>query len=316
MQQQQSSPNQNPRSAEGGRARKPAGKRNPNHPQQPFVPHLIGTPSISLIDIGVNLTSKQFSTDLAQVMQRAAAARVTPMIVTGSSVSNSQEAAKLCEKHPGTLFCTAGVHPHDAKSCNAGTIDALRQLLQRPEVVAVGECGLDFDRMFSPQPVQEEWFEQQLQLAVQVKKPVFLHERSAHQSFFRILSKYSRDLRAVVHCFTGTRSELELYLSIGCYIGITGWVTDLRRGRELQDLLPLVPLNRLLLETDAPYLKPWNCPAADRRNEPAYLPYVAETVAACMKRTPEEIATITTNNAREFFRLPAPAITTATTASK
>lgn len=260
----------------------------------------------SLIDIGINLMHKSFNADRPEVMGRAAAAGVTRMVITGTSERGSREAADFAKKHEGALYATAGVHPHDAKSCTPGTIQTLRALAARPEVIAIGECGLDYNRDFSPRPVQDKWFEAQVELACELKMPLFLHEREAHTRFVDILSKHSADLpRTVVHCFTGNGKELDKYLEMGFYIGITGWICDERRGTHLRGLVPRIPLNRLMLETDAPFLTPRDLHPQPKsgRNEPAYLPHILQTVAKVMRKSPEEVAAGTTQTAISFFGL-------------
>lgn len=258
------------------------------------------------IDIGVNLTNRQFRHDLNEVLERAAQAGVSPMIITGTNVRASHQAADLAAKHPRVLYSTAGVHPHDAKDCDSRTIGGLRKLCGQKEVVAVGECGLDYDRDFSPRDVQRKWFEAQIELADELDMPLFLHERAAFTDFYKILGKYPNLCsRAVVHCFTGTRRELEAYLEMGCFIGITGWVCDERRGQELRELARLIPCERLMIETDAPYLLPRNMrpQPRERRNEPAFLAHIAADIALCRGEMAEDLAAYTTANAQKFFNL-------------
>jgi TatD DNase family protein len=259
-----------------------------------------------LIDIGVNLCHASFHADRQQVIDHAVAAGVTTMIVTGTSVKNSIEAQGLANKYPGTLFSTAGVHPHDARNCNQQTIATLRKLAENENVVAIGECGLDFNRDFSPRPIQEKWFEAQIALACELKLPLFLHEREAHKRFVEILSAHKNHLdEVVVHCFTGNEAELKTYLDLGFCIGITGWICDDRRGLLLRDLVRQIPLDRLMVETDAPFLTPRNMQPKpkDGRNEPAFLPFVLRAVAECMKKPLDEVAAETTETALWFFRL-------------
>ncbi len=259
-----------------------------------------------LIDIGVNLCHASFHSDRSQVIDRALAAGLTTMIVTGTSVKSSVAAQALADQYPAVLFSTAGIHPHDARNCNQQAIATLRKLATQQNVVAIGECGLDFKRDFSPRPVQEKWFEAQIELACELKLPLFLHERAAHQRFVEILSAYKDDLdEAVVHCFTGNEAELKTYLDLGFCIGITGWICDERRGLQLRELVRHIPLDHLMIETDAPFLTPRNMrpKPPDGRNEPAFLPFVLRAVADCMKKSPEEVATQTTATARWFFRL-------------
>jgi TatD DNase family protein len=256
-----------------------------------------------LVDIGVNLGHRSFAKDLDEVLLRARAAGVVRMIVTGTSVPASQEALALARAHG--LYATAGVHPHDAARCGDDTIDALRRLHEDPRVVAVGECGLDFNRDFSPRPVQEKWLEAQIALACELGKPLFLHERDAHARLVEILDRFSPLPPVVVHCFTGGEAELDAYLARGYSIGITGWVCDPRRGSALQAVVPRIPVDRLMLETDAPYLTPRDVPGlkGHGRNEPAWLVHVLATVARCAGRPAEHIAAETTANARQFFGL-------------
>jgi TatD DNase family protein len=259
-----------------------------------------------MIDIGANLTHASFAPDLDAVLARAQAAGVETMVVTGTSVAESIAAAALANRHPGTLFATAGVHPHHARDCDASTIPALRQIARDPRVVAIGECGLDFNRNYSPHPSQEQWFVAQLELGCELGKPLFLHSRDAHPRFADILRAHRDRLpRAVAHCFTGERDELRAYLDLGLYIGITGWICDERRGAHLLDLVKAVPADRLMLETDSPYLTPRDMKPQpkSRRNEPAFLPWVARKVAQALGSTVESVAATTSRNAVAFFGL-------------
>ena len=257
-----------------------------------------------LIDIGINLMHNSFNADREQVINRAVLAGVKRLIITGTSVGSSHEAQTYAHGFLGALYSTAGVHPHDSERCTADTIPALRKLATQSEVVAIGECGLDFNRDFSPRPVQERWFVAQVQLACELKKPLFLHEREAHQRFVSILTPYANQLdKAVVHCFTGSAKELETYLDLGFYIGITGWICDERRGNDLRRLLSRIPLNRLMLETDAPFLSPRDMKPRMGRNEPAFLPHILKAVAKAIGKSPEEVAFATTQTAISFFGL-------------
>lgn len=260
-----------------------------------------------LIDIGVNLMHKSFAGDRTQLLARAEAQGVHRLIITGTDLISSEAGASFAETRPGVLYSTAGFHPHHAKAFTREAEDALRRLWAEPQVVAVGECGLDFDRNFSPRPEQEACFEAHLGLAAETGKPLFLHERAAHRRFAEMLTAHKSTVcnKAVVHCFTGGTDELRSYLDLGCYIGITGWVCDERRGDALREALHYLPLDRLMLETDAPFLTPRTLPhyAKNSRNEPALLPYVLHGVADVLKRPAEEIAQITSRNAESFFGL-------------
>lgn len=263
---------------------------------------------VELVDVGVNLDHRSFDKDRPAVLQRAWEAGVKTLILTGANIRSSQGVLELT-RQPGPirLFSTAGVHPHDAKQGDAQTIQQLRKLAAADRVVAVGECGLDFDRDFSPRPVQERWFEAQLELACELSLPVFLHERAAHTRLVQILSKYRSQLvGGVVHCFTGSRPELEAYLAMNLYIGITGWICDERRGLPLRQMVNDIPLDKLMLETDAPFLTPRNLRPRpkDGRNEPAFLPVVLDAVAQEYGKPAQEVAAVTTRNAQVFFNLP------------
>ncbi|HUQ52251.1 MAG TPA: TatD family hydrolase [Gammaproteobacteria bacterium] len=257
-----------------------------------------------LIDIGANLTHDSFDADREAVLARAAAAGVARIIVTGTSVTSSVQAGALCETRPQTLFATAGVHPHHAADFDAHTAAALRSLLAARAFVAVGECGLDFFRDYSPRLAQRQAFEAQLELAATVRKPVFLHQRDAHDEFVALLKPVrGRLVGGVAHCFTDGPRELEDYLDLDLYVGVTGWVCDERRGAQLRAAVPLIPLDRLLIETDAPYLLPRDLAPKpqSRRNEPHFLVHVLERIAALRNQSAEALAAATTANAERLF---------------
>ncbi len=260
-----------------------------------------------LVDIGANLTHDSFKHDLDAVLARAADAKVQQLVVTGATREGSRESLALARAHPGRLFATAGVHPHHALEVTDEAIIELRDLLAQPEVVAVGECGLDYFRDFSPRHAQRRAFEQQLELAVECGKPLFLHQRDAHDDFLAILKPYlARTGPAVVHCFTGDERALMESLDAGCFIGITGWLCDERRGQHLRELVKRIPADRLMVETDCPYLLPRTLRPApkDRRNEPSFLPHIVEELARDRGEDIATTAAATTGAARAFFRLP------------
>ncbi len=261
----------------------------------------------SLIDIGINLAHDSFNGDRDAVIARAVAAGVVQMMVTGSSGSSTREAIGMARTHPGRLFATAGVHPHYAKELTDELLAELRQLAALSQVVAVGECGLDYFRDLSPRAVQQKAFHRQLELAAAVGKPVFLHQRDAHADFVAILKEHRAALvGGVAHCFTGSQDELTAYLEMDLAIGITGWICDERRGAHLLPLMSEIPADRLLLETDGPYLLPRNLPTKpeSRRNEPAFLPHIAATVARARGEALETLAESSTAAARRLFGLP------------
>lgn len=260
-----------------------------------------------LIDIGVNLTSKQFREDLPQVIERAHAAGVRYMMVTGLTAPLSQAALELARTRPEALCCTVGVHPHNARTFDQHTSGELRALARSPQVVAIGECGLDYDRDFSPRPQQRLAFEAQLELAIELGRPVFLHQRGAHADFEAILKNARPKLSGgVVHCFTGDAHELDAYLALDLHIGITGFICDERRGTHLRELVGRIPPERLMVETDAPFLLPRDLrEARGRRNEPMYLPHVARSVARYAGRDEAELRRTTTAAAFRLFGLSA-----------
>jgi len=263
---------------------------------------------VELIDTGANLTHDSFDADRDDVIRRADDAGVTRLVLTGASARGSIDALALAQSRPGRMFSTAGVHPHHAADYSDEVHEMLRQLVSHDEVVAVGECGLDYFRNFSPRNDQRAAFARQLDLAAQTGLPVFLHQRDAHEEFVEILeSRLPGISRAVAHCFTGGEAELRTYLDMGLYIGVTGWICDERRGAHLKDIVRLIPGDRLMLETDAPYLLPRSLrpKPATRRNEPAFLREVLRVVAEARGASEESVAAETTKTAERFFSLPA-----------
>ncbi|MCY1272118.1 Tat-linked quality control protein TatD [compost metagenome] len=264
---------------------------------------------MQLIDIGVNLTHPSLAPEQEALIERARGAGVVQMVVTGTSLGDSEEALRLCRRLDDgqRLFCTAGVHPHEASHWDSASAATLRGLLAEPQVRAVGECGLDFNRDFSPRPQQEKAFEEQLALAAELRRPVFIHERDAGERLLAILRDFRDRLpAAVVHCFTGERKVLYRYLDMDLHIGITGWICDERRGTHLQELVREIPRGRLMLESDAPYLLPRTLRPKPKhgRNEPAFLPEVLNCVAQHRGEDADEVADHTTDCARQFFGLP------------
>ncbi len=260
-----------------------------------------------LIDIGANLSHESFRGDFDAMLARARAQGVERIVVTGASAGGSRAALQLARQHPGYLYATAGVHPHHAHEYDAATDALLRELCTAPEVRAAGETGLDYFRNYSPREAQLAAFRRQLQIAVDLNKPVFLHQRDAHSDFLATLDEFApRIERAVVHCFTGSGEEMRAYLARGWSIGITGWICDERRGLHLRELVAEIPAERLLIETDAPYLLPRDLDPkpSHRRNEPMYLAHVCRAVAAARGEDPEQLAALTSANARQFFDLP------------
>ncbi|NGP54748.1 TatD family hydrolase [Thioalkalivibrio sp. XN8] len=259
---------------------------------------------MNLVDIGVNLAHDSFDADRDAVIARARAAGVGRMIVTGSTLASSAAAVELAAGVDG-LYATVGVHPHHAAEVDASHLPQLRELLAQAQAVAVGECGLDFFRDFSPRDRQEEAFRLQLGLAIETGLPVFLHQRDAHDRFLGILDECPHLPPGVAHCFTGGREELAAYLERGLYVGITGWICDERRGDALRAAARYLPLDRVLIETDAPYLLPRDLDPRprSRRNEPMHLPHVLLVLARLMGVAPERLAEASSRNAERLFGL-------------
>lgn len=257
-----------------------------------------------LIDIGLNLAHDSFDHDRDHVVATARAAGVHRMVITGSTLESSRAAIDLARSAPDVFRATVGIHPHHAREFRDGDVPALRSLLLEAEVGAAGECGLDYFRNFSPHEDQERVFRLQLALAAETGKPVFLHQRDGHDAFVAIVREFRPQLAGgVAHCFTGGERELRDYLDLDLSIGITGWICDERRGLHLRELIRLIPLDRLMVETDAPYLMPRDLQPkpSGRRNEPKYLPHILRTVATCRGEPPEAVAEATTRNAIAFF---------------
>jgi TatD DNase family protein len=256
----------------------------------------------SVIDIGINLTHESYDSDRAAVIERAVQAGVSRMLVTGSSLHTTAASIALVREYTGILRCTAGVHPHHASELDSEQTAQLAALSLRPEVLAVGECGLDYFRDLSPRAAQLMAFRAQLQLAQRIDKPVFLHQRDAHDDFVAVLKEFP-GLRGVAHCFTAGVAEARTYLDMGLHIGITGWICDERRGLHLRDVVRMIPADRLLIETDGPYLLPRSLrpKPAGRRNEPMYLPHILEVIATARGESPTQLADATTANAINLF---------------
>ena len=259
-----------------------------------------------MIDIGVNLTNSRFDKDRPQVLERAQAAGVEAILVTGTNVHESQQALALCQQYSPYLYSTAGVHPHDADGVEADYLSQLKNLAQSNYVKAIGECGLDFNRNFSTPENQLKVFQEQVNLAVELNMPLFLHQRDAFEPWLKILQPALTKVPAMVaHCFTGSKSELIQCLDAGMYIGITGWLCDERRGQSLQEIVKYIPLERLMIETDAPYLTPRTIRPKPKssRNEPQYINYVVQSLAQLTGHSESDIISATMQNSRQVFAL-------------
>ena len=259
---------------------------------------------MKLFDSHCHLDDKSYQNDREAVIQRAKKEGVGDMLTVGIDQETSIHAIEIAEKFDG-VYASVGVHPHRASSCSEGTIETLIHLANSPRVCAWGETGLDFNRMYSPKKEQETWFVRQIQTADEQQLPLILHERDSQGRLLDILKAHpNENRRGTVHCFSGSRSELHAYLDLGFYIGITGILTLQKRGADLRRLVPHIPLERLLIETDAPYLTPAPQKNKTRRNEPAFVKSVLFKLAEIRNEDPENLAHITSNNARSLFNTP------------
>lgn len=271
----------------------------------------------NLTDIGVNMCCKHYNKKHDIVIQNAKDSNVKNIITISNSLKECKENIKLCKQFTITiennenenkddnfnLKCTVGVHPHNAKQLHHTNFGVIKEIIQqnKTHVVAIGECGLDYNRMFSPQKVQLKWFEEQIKLSLELDLPLYFHERDAHSDFIKTVTKYKGRIRGVVHCFTGSKDALLDYLKLGFYIGITGWVCDEKRGKRLQSLIHLIPKNRILLETDSPFLTPHSLNPRPKYNEPKNIPIILKRVAGLMRISPKKLVEHVTNNRKTLF---------------
>ncbi|MBR6046381.1 MAG: TatD family hydrolase [Ruminococcus sp.] len=249
-------------------------------------------------DIGLNLFSKQFR-DPEEIMRGAHEAGVQ-FIITGSDMRSSEQAAEFVRSHD--CYATAGIHPHEADSVDESSFKRLAELYGQERVVAVGECGLDYDRMFSSREDQLSCLRRHIDLAEQTGLPMFLHEREASDDLVSCFEGHSALCeRSVVHCFTGDAKTAERYLSMGFYIGVTGWICDDRRADALREAVRHIPLDRIMAETDAPYLTPRGIKGLGRVNLPQNVRYVVSALAGYMNVTEQELKARLSENTERFF---------------
>ena len=261
------------------------------------------------IDIGVNLTGSSFKKDVSQVIERAQQVGVEQLIITGTDIEHSEQAINLSQQYESVCYSTVGLHPHHASDYSNDMGSELREMLTHKNVVAVGECGLDFNRNYSSRKEQLRAFEAQIEIAIDLKKPLFLHQRDAHEDLIAIIKNCRNDLSQVVaHCFTGTIEEVNDYNLLDMHIGVTGWICDERRGQFLQQAVKQIPIDRIMLETDAPYLLPRDLkekPDKKNRNEPCFLPHIASAVATYMKVEESQLIAAAIDNSQSFFGIKA-----------
>ncbi len=259
---------------------------------------------MKLFDSHCHLDDRSYYKDLDDVTKRASGAGVDAVMIVGITKKSSKRAVAMAESNDA-FFASVGIHPHDAKECSEEVLKVLKELAKNPKVKAWGETGLDFNRMYSPQKDQEKWFVRQLETADELGLPLIFHERDSNGRFFELLTKHHRQGRkGVVHCFSGNRDELEKYLESGFYIGVTGILTIKGRGADLRKIVPHIPLNRLLIETDAPYLTPAPEKNRTRRNEPAFVKSTLFKLADVVGEDPESLALKTWKNACKLFDIP------------
>jgi TatD DNase family protein len=256
-----------------------------------------------MIDIGANLTNEQFKDDLDSVIERAKESNVTGVILTSTNWKSYKDNIKIIEKYQEDIFLktTYGLHPHYASNHQA-IFDNIETELVNKDIVAIGEFGLDYFRNLSEKKIQKEVMEKFLHHAKNFPHlSLFLHERDAFYDFMSLMKNANVSNKSVVHCFTGTKEQAKTYLDNGYYIGITGWISDNRRNKDIKEALQYIPLSHLMIETDCPYLTPRNMPQMTRRNEPAFLNYVAKSIAEVKKISVEEVISQCTQNTLDFF---------------
>ena len=258
----------------------------------------------NLFDIACNFSSDRFESDLNEVIKRAKNNNVTKFLLVSASLKDAEKVNKIYQDNKDSCFLTIGAHPHHANEFNSSSPSEMKRLIEVYKPHSVGETGLDFFRNISSYEEQLFAFEEQIQIAIETNLPLFLHQRDAHDDFLKVISKYKNDIsKAVVHCFTGTQEELDDYLELGFHIGLTGWICDERRNIDLRKSLKNIPLDKLMIETDCPYLIPRNLSdkPKNNRNEPAYLPHIANEIALLINLDKDKLIDITYKNSISFF---------------
>jgi TatD DNase family protein len=258
---------------------------------------------MKIFDSHCHLDDKTYNRDLEKTLARAHSAGVVRMMSIGINRRTSAIAVSLAQSH-SEIYASVGVHPHDVENCDESILQEMVNMAQEKEVRAWGEIGLDFNRMYSPRQDQEKWFRRQLEIAGQQNLPMIFHERDSNGRFLEMLKiNCGQAVNGVVHCFSGTREELSHYLDLGLHIGITGIITMKSRGVQLREMVPAIPADRLLVETDAPYLTPSPERNRHRRNEPAFVRSVLLKLADVRKTDPEELAQVVWENTCRLYGL-------------
>jgi len=258
-----------------------------------------------IADIACNFTSERFDNDIDEVIDRAMSNKITKFGLICSRLSDIDRLIEIYKKYSEDMFFSIGVHPHHANEVNDEYLKKLKEIIRINEPHAIGETGLDFFRNLSTYEEQIFAFEEQIQIAINLNKPLFLHQRDSHDDFIKILKKYSSNInKAVVHCFTGTQEQLDDYLELDCYIGVTGWICDEKRNVELRKTIKNIPLSKLMVETDSPYLIPKDL--ADKpknnRNEPSNLNHIVSEIALLMQIDEKILRKQTYKNTINFFK--------------
>ena len=257
----------------------------------------------SYFDIGANLTHESFENDIEDVLNNANIAGIKKICITSTSIEDTKRSLEIVKKREDLLITTCGIHPHYADSFDQSSILKLKDFSKNESVKAIGETGLDFNRNFSKKNNQIECFISQLELAKELRLPLFLHQRDSHKEFLNCIEKVTPDVNAVVHCFTEDKKEFYQYLDKGFWIGFTGWICDPIRGKHMQDLLSEMPLDRIMIETDSPYLLPKNLKVKGRRNEPKFIVEVAKKISELQKKDLNVVTKILFSNSLKFFNL-------------
>ena len=256
-------------------------------------------------DIACNFTNERFDKDLDEVINRAITNKITKFGLICSRLSDLDRLLEIYNQCSKDTFCTIGIHPHHANEINDKYLKNLKEAVINNNPHAIGETGLDFFRNLSTYDEQIYAFEEQIKIAIDTNKPLFLHQRDSHDDFIKILREYSSDInKAVVHCFTGTQEQLEDYLELDCYIGVTGWICDEKRNVELRKTIKNIPLEKLMIETDCPYLIPKNLhnKPKNNRNEPINLNHIVNEIAVLMEIDIDSLRKQTFKNTINYYK--------------
>lgn len=253
------------------------------------------------VDTHAHLQWASFDRDMKAVLERAQEKRVTRIVNIGFDVAGSLKGVKLAENHEG-LYATVGIHPHNANTLNEKTLNILRELAANPKVVAIGEIGLDYYRNLSPREVQKQTLETQLALTEELELPVVIHDREAHEDILEALLRFKGKIKGVMHCFSGNKEMAQQCIDLGFKISFNGTITY-PKNHELREIAKWINLKNMLLETDCPFLAPQD--VRGKRNEPSFLPMIAQEIAKLKSISVDDLAETTTRNAEEILKLSA-----------